>query len=246
MAQEFTVITASVCNLNITTSHGGITTEKRFQKSITIADLKGRLELLTGVNNNSMRIELYDKTKNFITEINNDDALLGSYPVDDGMILHVIGKGPVDDIQLSKVEKLTLSEDEYSKRNDTVRAYLIRNRMGQYSEDATDSGSAAEKAKKAEEEDEHLAKSITIDSRCEVSLPGQPPKRGTVKYVGKVHFKPGYWIGVHYDEPLGKNDGSVEGKSYFKCPLKYGAFIKPQYVTVGDFPEEDIGLDDEM
>ena len=43
-------------------------------------------------------------------------------------------------------------------------------------------------------------------------MPGQAPHWGTIMYVRLTDFKPGYWIVVHYDEPLGGNDDSVNGK----------------------------------
>ena len=36
-----------------------------------------------------MKLEVYSKENKLVCKIDNDDAMLGSFPVDDGMRLHV-------------------------------------------------------------------------------------------------------------------------------------------------------------
>ncbi|CAH1761785.1 1197_t:CDS:10, partial [Entrophospora sp. SA101] len=62
---------------------------------------------------------------------------------------------------------------------------------------------------------------LAVGSRCEIQ-----GKIGTIRFVGHTAFSPGKWFGVELDEPLGKNDGSVNGKHYFKCEEKHGVFIR--------------------
>lgn len=85
---------------------------------------------------------------------------------------------------------------------------------------------------------------IEIDMRCQIS-PGN--RRGSIAFVGIIPELGvgGHWVGVIFDEPVGKTDGTVSknGKShsYFTAPgPKYGGFLRGQNVTVGDFPERDI------
>merc|ERR1719195_1614747 len=87
-------------------------------------------------------------------------------------------------------------------------------------------------------------KGIVEGARAEIVIQGSGKRRGTVRFVGQVHFQPGTWVGIQYDEPTGKNDGSVGGTRYFSCQDKYGGFVRPATVEVGDFPEEDLDFSD--
>lgn len=44
-----------------------------------------------------------------------------------------------------------------------------------------------EERKKEEEADEVAAKAAKLGNRCEVRVPGQPVRRGTVMFIGKVY-----------------------------------------------------------
>jgi len=87
---EYQVITQSIVNVMVTSTISNFPVEKRFAKNLTIGELKGKLELVTGASAASMVLEVYNQDKELVCTITNDNALLGSFPIDDGMRLHVI------------------------------------------------------------------------------------------------------------------------------------------------------------
>ena len=79
------------------------------------------------------------------------------------------------------------------------------------------------------------------------SFLGFGQRRGIVcRYVGKCNPLPkGYWVGVEFDEPVGKNDGSAKGERFFECSEGYGSFLRPENVQAGDFqPIDDFAFSD--
>ena len=52
-------------------------------------------------------------------------------------------------------------------------------------------------------------------------------KRGVIAFIGETQFAGGEWAGIVLDEPVGKNDGTINGVRYFQTDEKKGVFIRP-------------------
>ncbi|XKL63213.1 hypothetical protein PGB90_005577 [Kerria lacca] len=218
---------------------------KKFQKDLTVWDLKQRLELITGRNANTMSITALSPEGELICKLVENYKLVGSYPLSNGVQLLV--EDPMyeeaDENEEDLDKRFQLSEEQYSNRRGTLKEFLKRNKLGKYNPEII-----KEERKRAEAKDNEIINTVKIGQRCEVNIPNQVAKRGVVMFKGNVKFTEGLWVGVKYDEPFGKNDGTVNGVKYFEAPPNYGAFVKPSYVKVGDYPEItcDLECDDEF
>ncbi|RWS25685.1 hypothetical protein B4U80_10792 [Leptotrombidium deliense] len=225
-------------NVKITTPNSLFVIEKRYSSSILVQELKEKLELVTGIQCADMVIDVYHKELRVCSLTQNDELFINFISpeslMDNEVHLYVYsrnGKNEFDDIDVSKLE---MSEEDYEKRSVSMRAFKKQHKLGRFGDT------------KEIEVMEEVPEDVTVGSRCRVTVKGNPRRFGTVMYVGHTKFKPGIWVGVKYDEPMGKNDGSVEGVRYFECPAKYGGFVRLPDVEVGDFVEEGIDELDEL
>ncbi|VDN25418.1 unnamed protein product [Gongylonema pulchrum] len=234
---------APVVSLRVTADYQQYPYEKRYPSSMTLRTLKDKLQLVVGWSSESMRTELRDKDGQFLSFLTDDQATLEQLGVQDGMQIHVThsaNDGAAILASVATVEKYTISEEKYNEREDSVRAWKQREGL------ELKSNVAAEAEKVAKEFEasclllsslllknlthEFIGRMFEVGDRCIVKMPNQTEKAGFVSYVGLTNFKPGYWIGVTYDAPLGKHDGSVDGVRYFTCENGHGAFVRPQFV----------------
>jgi tubulin-folding cofactor B len=222
---------------------------------MTIGRVKEKLMTHVGSNVSTMRLSLKDWDGALVAPMADDSKLLGYYSPEDGWTIHIhdidthsaSASGWLEDVSL--VKKYEMSDEEYTKRGDTHSTYR-KWKNEQLKKDPTWCVEKHMAEKRGEvwvppkviEDDEHQADEAgviadQIGNRCEVNPGG---KRGEVLFVGKVAGLPkGWWVGVKFDEPVGKNDGAVKGERYFTCPDGYGSFQRPENVTVGDYPDED-------
>ena len=54
---------------------------------------------------------------------------------------------------------------------------------------------------------------------------------GWVRFIGETTFADGLWLGVELENPVGKNDGTVDDKRYFTSQPQHGLFVRPNKAT---------------
>lgn len=206
----------------------------RFSLQMSVEAVKEKLWKKCGTSVNSMSLELYDDNGSKIAELSDNSRPFGFYSPLDGFQLHIVDLDPssvtsggwLEDTSL--VEKYKISDEAYEKRDGTFK---------KFKEKLAHQKPSCAGTKVADNYMEDLCANIKVGDRCQVE-PGE--KRGVVKYVGRAeNLGPGFWVGVQYDEPLGKHDGLVKGTRYFNCPPNHGGMVRPDKVQVGDYPERD-------
>jgi tubulin-folding cofactor B len=198
--------------------------EKRWSLSLTIGEIKNSLYLVLGADPAHLDMYLMHTQSGQIVRMAPDSAQFGDFNPQPYDLVQVYGTRSASALAYEQddgsVPVYTLSDEQYLNRHDNARAFIANARQRKQVHDPKDK----EKEKEVD---------IVVGSRCEV-VGG---KRGQVAYVGQVEGKSGLWVGVRLDEPLGKNDGSVGGRKYFDAREKYGLFVAPGNIIVGDFPE---------
>ncbi|XP_077241443.1 tubulin-folding cofactor B-like isoform X2 [Tasmannia lanceolata] len=229
-------------NLRVTHSNlKNFSADVHFSLQMTVESAKDKLWKKCGTSVDSMSLELYDDAGAKVHELKDNLRPLGFYSPQDGYQLHIIDLDPssvtsggwLEDTSL--VEKFSISEEAFDKLDGTFRKFKEKL--------ASKNPSILEK-KIPDNYMEDFCSNIKVGDRCEVEPGG---KRGVVKFVGRAeNIAPGFWVGIQYDEPLGKHNGIVKGKCYFDCPPLHGALLRPDKVKVGDFPECDPFEEDEI
>lgn len=123
MSESFSVHSNPTVSVQISSSEGPtkfIPVEKNISRNESVRAVKGRLEVITSADSSTMTVKVFDRNDKFICILDDDEKLLGSYHIDDGMRLHV-----EDEFRLrrslendSSVEKFVMPEEEYKKRTE--------------------------------------------------------------------------------------------------------------------------------
>ncbi|KAI5960694.1 hypothetical protein CANMA_003956 [Candida margitis] len=239
-------------DINIFITSDLTSSERRVSPQWNLDYFKQKLELITGVEPKNQLLQYFpNKYSNEFIQISSpsysqekdQDTNLNQLGLKEYSRIHVTDLDPSSTTnQISSTispsidtPEYQMSEEEYRKRNNTVLQWKQENKLGRFDPEY-------ELLQKhiAEENAAKLA-TIHVNDRCRViNIEGE--RRGTVRFVGKIdHLDNGKqdWVGIEFDEPVGKNNGDIDGVQVFVCRPSHGSFVKPKQVEVGDFPELD-------
>ena len=249
-------------NLFITSTTEGFRSLQKLDSEITLIEMKEKFEMVTGISAGNQKLQIYDLNDKLVREMTDNKSTLEQNGVQENFRIHVtplsadslgnaignVGAAIVDYNDTSKVEKYEMDEDEYDQMKGTVRDFKRKMKMGRFNEEEQKRKAEMEECRRKcmEKKQNEAIKNLSIGSRCQVTVPNAAKRLGQVMFLGKTEFAEGLWAGIQYDEPVGKNDGSVKGKRYFQCKDKYGGFAKVEYVECGDFPAEDLLNSDDL
>ncbi|SCZ99276.1 BZ3500_MvSof-1268-A1-R1_Chr3-1g05919 [Microbotryum saponariae] len=245
--------------------------ERRFALDLTIADLKDKLERVSGISSSVQVLSLQrtatgtghsgqvPQGQTVVAQLNEDHKTLAQYGAQEWMTIRVDSSDAHGKSQsslftdTSLVEKFELTNQEYEARSgapfprgharDTVLAFKQRHQLGRFAP-TVDSSHELVASQRTQ-----LPVNLIPGARCEVALSDVLSRRGTVRFLGPTQFGPQdetVWVGIEWDEPVGKNDGSVDGVKYFEAKPLRASFVRPDKVTVGNFPEVDPFADDDL
>lgn len=224
---------------------------KDWDESITYKQLCQRIESFTGIEPGHMRLrfEFDDGSPSKMLEtVNPDQQPFRQFSRVSRIIVEDLNANSVvNQLQSQGVSSnehdtsFHLSDEEYARRNDSVLHWKMTNNYGRFDP----------KLRKLQESDRQLQKQqadkLQIGQRCRVKSEIQSERRGWLRFVGVIDEinDQDIWCGVEFDDPVGKNDGSIRGHYYFgPVKLNCGGFLKPLAVETGQgfLP---VGNDDE-
>lgn len=220
-------------HLSITIDKNEFPYQVRYPAKMAFGEFKIKLEMVVGIYAQDMKLELHSPDGKFCPELVGDDRTLEEMGVIDNSIIHVndvsqkLSSLIPQDSNTSNVEHYVIPDEKYSARKDTAR---------KWKQEFLASRSAFSSSPSCSD---HIVSSMQVGKRCIVRTSGQKPRFAKIAYIGPTSFdakqeaiRPNNWVGVIYENPEGKNDGSLDGKRYFTCRPNYGGFVLPTSIEV--------------
>lgn len=211
-----------------------ISPDKNIQRYIeltwTVAHLKERLELITGIPISAQHLRLSTNTT-----ITDSTATLDTFEIQPNSCLYVSDirdQTKTDQSDLEEIEHFKLSDEAYTARSNTFLKW-------RETHSSTLTKTDLDQKKICE-------RGIQINQQCYVEG-GDETREGRVRFIGQVEGLPeGLWVGVEYNAPVGKNDGSFQGIHYFTTKQGHGSFVRPNRIRMISPQSTDTDSDKEL